>query len=321
MQIRRRGEAGAILNSKSEFDRCRITRLVIEEEDEIKIREQENRELEQDWNKIEDQAREWEDQTLIKRSKDDQKKWSSQMKTTVGQKREQEGLQGARKRRKIRSYKHEILGADWGEQKTPKEPGSDPISTDDQLEVSAPSIQQPPRGIGGGGDPVIEHPLTSPVIEDPLPVREPPSLKQLSLGDIPGWEKITAVQQAPVQCEESTEDDKFDSFPAPSMEQSTKTPSSDSTGKQMEICKPDKRGRCLQHKCDMKKFSVSSKKWVDRGGGKGFGWKQAKVTKYRCLNKERITVGQSVEINPGRNNLSDGYGRANEHFERESFYH
>ena len=47
---------------------------------------------------------------------DDQKKWSNQIKTTVGKEREQEGLKGARKRRKIRSYKHEILGADWGEQ-------------------------------------------------------------------------------------------------------------------------------------------------------------------------------------------------------------
>ena len=122
VEIRRRGGVGAILNSKSEFDRCRIPRLILEEEDEIKIREQENKELEQDWKKIEEQAREWEDQTLTKRSKDNLRKWSSQAKTTGGTKREQEGLHGARKRRKIRSFKHEIMGADWGEQKTPKEP-------------------------------------------------------------------------------------------------------------------------------------------------------------------------------------------------------
>ena len=63
-----------------------------------------------------------------------------------------------------------------------------------------------------------------------------------------------------------------DSLPPSSMEQSNKTPSSDSARKQMKICKPDKRGFCLQHKCDMKKCVVSSKKWVDPGGGKGFGW-------------------------------------------------
>ena len=71
----------------------------------------------------------------------------------------------------------------------------------------------------------------------------------------------------------------------------------------------------------MKKFTVSSKKWLDRGGGKRFGWKHSKDTKYRCLKKDMITVGQSVEINPGSNNLSDGYGRASEHCERESFNH
>ena len=68
----------------------------------------------------------------------------------------------------------------------------------------------------------------------------------------------------------------------------------------------------------MKKFVVSSKKWVDHGGGKGFG-KQSKATKHRCLNEERMTAGQSVEINPGSRNVIDGYRHACEHFERESF--
>ena len=35
VRIRRRGGAGMILNSKSEFDRCKIPRLVIEEQEEI----------------------------------------------------------------------------------------------------------------------------------------------------------------------------------------------------------------------------------------------------------------------------------------------
>ena len=36
VQIRRRGGSGSILNSKSEFNRCHIPRLVVEEEDEQK---------------------------------------------------------------------------------------------------------------------------------------------------------------------------------------------------------------------------------------------------------------------------------------------
>ena len=46
---------------------------------------------------------------------------------------------------------------------------------------------------------------------------------------------------------------------------------------------------------------------------------RAEILIYRCLNKERITVGESVKINPGIGNLSNGYGRTSEYFERESF--
>ena len=30
---------------------------------------------------------------------------------------------------------------------------------------------------------------------------------------------------------------------------------------------------------------ISSKKWCDKGGGRGFGWKQNKVKKYICITK------------------------------------
>ena len=47
------------------------------------------------------------------------------------------------------------------------------------------------------------------------------------------------------------------------------------------------------HKCEMKKYVVSSKKWVDCGGGRGYGYKQSKVTKYRCMNNSH-TDGPTV---------------------------
>ena len=47
VRIRRRGGAGAILNSRAEFDRCRIPRLVLEQEDGEKISKQEDKELEE----------------------------------------------------------------------------------------------------------------------------------------------------------------------------------------------------------------------------------------------------------------------------------
>ena len=36
------------------------------------------------------------------------------------------------------------------------------------------------------------------------------------------------------------------------------------------------------HGIKMKKLSISSKKWVDRGGNKGYGWKTSKVPRYIC---------------------------------------
>ena len=71
----------------------------------------------------------------------------------------------------------------------------------------------------------------------------------------------------------------------------------------------------MKHECDIKKFWVTSKEWVDRGGGKGY----FKVTKYICMSSERKTNGPSVENNPGVGNLSDGYRNSSEQFERESF--
>ena len=49
-----------------------------------------------------------------------------------------------------------------------------------------------------------------------------------------------------------------------------------------KLCKPDKMGVCRDHGCEIKKFMVSTKKWCDRGKGKGWGWVSKRVTKYAC---------------------------------------
>ena len=69
-----------------------------------------------------------------------------------------------------------------------------------------------------------------------------------------------------------------------------------STGETMNdmICKPTKRGQCEVHGIKMKKLSVSSKKWCDRGGGRGYGWKTQKVPKYICTAKN--TVNKEPDI-------------------------
>ena len=59
VRIRRRGGAGSILNSKSEFDRCRIPRLVVEQEDEEETKKKLEEELQSDMDRIEEQANIW----------------------------------------------------------------------------------------------------------------------------------------------------------------------------------------------------------------------------------------------------------------------
>ena len=47
VKIRRRGGQGAVLNSKSEFDRCRIPRLILEEHNQEQIKKLEEEREEQ----------------------------------------------------------------------------------------------------------------------------------------------------------------------------------------------------------------------------------------------------------------------------------
>ena len=47
-------------------------------------------------------------------------------------------------------------------------------------------------------------------------------------------------------------------------------------------CEPDKKGACRVHECAMRKIKISTKKWKDRGKGRGFGFVSVRVTKYAC---------------------------------------
>ena len=71
VRIRRRGGAGSILNSKSEYDRCRIPRLVIEQEDEEEIKKTLEEELQSDKTRIEEQASSWGALQYIARKEED----------------------------------------------------------------------------------------------------------------------------------------------------------------------------------------------------------------------------------------------------------
>ena len=74
VRIRRRGGAGCILNSKSEFDRCQIPRLTIEEQDEEKLKkrkEEEEQEMEKILSSLEEQTNMWGEKKLREREQAD----------------------------------------------------------------------------------------------------------------------------------------------------------------------------------------------------------------------------------------------------------
>ena len=72
------------------------------------------------------------------------------------------------------------------------------------------------------------------------------------------------------------------------------------------VCEPDKGGRCVLHDVLMKKILVTSKKWADKGGGKGYGWKTVRKTKYQCSEKDisRIVTTTTNERLGGRESSS-----------------
>ena len=54
------------------------------------------------------------------------------------------------------------------------------------------------------------------------------------------------------------------------------------------VCEADSRGHCKQHKKLMTKLKVTSKKWGLLSKGRGYGYKNVKVTKYICREKNMM---------------------------------
>ena len=80
VRIRRRGGQGSILNSKSEFDLCRIPRLVLKENEEEQVKheeEEEQRELNNIMEKSQGGSKR-EDQKQLRESRE-QSSWSVQL--------------------------------------------------------------------------------------------------------------------------------------------------------------------------------------------------------------------------------------------------
>ena len=150
VRIRRRGGQGSILNSKAEYDRCYIPRLIVEEKD---TREQELMEEQESLKSKEQQEEEeeqWSNVKLMSRNHQDRIESSKigASKKSSSKKREQE--QGKIPRSK--KLKHEVLGEQWGweqptpiqeEQELPREP-TVPEEQQALVEPMLPSLEPPP---------------------------------------------------------------------------------------------------------------------------------------------------------------------------------
>ena len=186
VRIRRRGGAGQILNSKAEFDRCRIPRLVIEELDEQEIDRMEEQQLKNLREELEKEMEIWTEKRSIRRDKElkrIRKKLTRIDKRVEACKRGQTSFgEGAAPKRR-RKLKEPVMDERWGEQ-TGSSPGSIPgipgfpIPVSQNLQEGAPPTQICPSGgnlcegsLGGvageGGHPT-QGP-TTPVVERPAP--------------------------------------------------------------------------------------------------------------------------------------------------------
>ena len=118
VRIRRRGGEGMILNSKAEYNRCVIPRLVLDRFDEEEWEKLENEELESKKKQMEDELAEWENirfyaresklNDMKRKIRRIEKKISARKRITDNQ--EEDG----QKTKRMRKLNFPLLGEDWG---------------------------------------------------------------------------------------------------------------------------------------------------------------------------------------------------------------
>ena len=110
VRIRRRGGGGSILNSKAEFDRCRIPRLVVEAQDQEEVKAMEEQERQEVQELLREQEEEWGSQRLLEREQLDRAHRSQITKITqrsTAEKREQEKIKGGAMKKKLKSMREQ----------------------------------------------------------------------------------------------------------------------------------------------------------------------------------------------------------------------
>ena len=113
VRIRRRGGEGSILNSRAEFDRCKIPRLVVEEQEQETVNaveEQERLETQETQELLDEQMKDWGSKKIREREQLD-KAVRSQISRITGRssvlKREHDSRKGGARRKKMKYQKED----------------------------------------------------------------------------------------------------------------------------------------------------------------------------------------------------------------------
>ena len=127
VRIRRRGGEGSILNSKSEYSRCKIPRLIIEEEDEEELDKLEDEELARKREQLEHELSTWSNMKFYARERECREKRRRLEKIErkiTARKREQDHEGKIEIQKKRRKLKHAIIEKSWGSVEGEQEQGS-----------------------------------------------------------------------------------------------------------------------------------------------------------------------------------------------------
>ena len=253
VRIRRRGGAGAVLNSKSEFNRCHIPRLRVEDEEETKRREEQLRkeQVEKEQQLTKEQGA-WE----LARTKLRDQERRNQMRSN-----HLEGRRGAASKRlqdkgaqtpgrSKRARKYGLIGEDWGL-------GSKDIrEQEEESNIAAP----PQRQEGAHQTPCpTQHPAPH---NAPLPPieradvsmeqQQPVSQGAVNLVDVRGSFQVSESNLPPNQ-----------GLPQPTIP-----------------CQFNKRGVCKEHRVLGIRTKTKRRAWVQKKYG--FGWSTITSVNYTC---------------------------------------
>ena len=172
-----------------------------------------------------------------------------------------------------------IIEENWGEQEYEK-------AREQKLASPTPP---PPTTVKEQEEQLLQLPYYSMEPEITLPTVSPSKREQQLVEGVPTKEPTPTEEkeQAPSHYHQPSREEQMVERPhsqQAGMVDNNVNPTLPQSSEVVEkkLCKPDKMGVCRDHGCEIKKFMVSTKKWCDRGKGKGWGWVSKRVTKYAC---------------------------------------